>query len=87
MNQRISIEARNGTFEAYCVRPVALPAPAVVVLQELFGVNADIREHCDELSEQGFIAVAPDAVVAVCPCGLRYPRISSMRLVASRGPS
>jgi carboxymethylenebutenolidase len=37
-----------------------LPAPAVVVLQELFGVNADIRKHCDELAEQGFIAVAPD---------------------------
>jgi len=36
-----------------------LPAPAVVVLQELFGVNADIRKTC-ELAEQGFIAVAPD---------------------------
>ena len=41
-------------------RPKALPAPAVVVLQELFGVNADIRKHCDELAEQGFLAVAPD---------------------------
>jgi carboxymethylenebutenolidase len=37
-----------------------LPAPAVVVLQELFGVNADIRKTCDELAEQGFVAVAPD---------------------------
>ncbi len=60
MKHRISIAGRNGTFDAYCVRPAALPAPAVVVLQELFGVNADIRKHCDELSEQGFIAVAPD---------------------------
>jgi carboxymethylenebutenolidase len=31
-----------------------------VVLQEVFGVNADIRRHCDELAEQGYIAVAPD---------------------------
>jgi carboxymethylenebutenolidase len=60
MKHRISIEGRNGTFDAYCVRPAKVPAPAVVVLQELFGVNADIREHCDDLSEQGFIAVAPD---------------------------
>jgi len=60
MNNRISIEGRNGTFSAYCVRPDAVPAPAVVVLQELFGVNADIRQHCDELTDQGFIAVAPD---------------------------
>jgi carboxymethylenebutenolidase len=37
-----------------------LPAPAVVVLQELFGVNADIRKTCDEIAEQGFLAVAPD---------------------------
>ncbi len=59
-NDRITIEGRDGTFGAYVARPKALPAPAVVVLQELFGVNADIRKACDELAEQGFIAVAPD---------------------------
>ena len=32
----------------------------MVVLQELFGVNADIRATCDELAKQGFIAIAPD---------------------------
>jgi carboxymethylenebutenolidase len=37
-------------------------APAVVVLQELFGVNADIRKTCDELAEQGFVALAPDRI-------------------------
>jgi carboxymethylenebutenolidase len=37
-----------------------LPAATVVVLQELFGVNADIHKTCDELAEQGFVAVAPD---------------------------
>ena len=60
MKDRITIEGRDGTFVAYVARPKALPAPAVVVLQELFGVNADIRNTCDELAEQGFIAVAPD---------------------------
>jgi carboxymethylenebutenolidase len=45
---------------AYIVRPKVLPAPAVLVLHEVFGVNTDIRKHCDELAEQGFIAVAPD---------------------------
>ena len=33
---------------------------AVLVLHEVFGVNADIRETCDELTEQGFVAIAPD---------------------------
>src|ERR1700733_13361732 len=60
MKDRICIEGRDGTFNAYIARPTTLPAPAVVVLQELFGVNADIRKHCDELAEQGFLAVAPD---------------------------
>ncbi len=56
----ITIPGRDGAFDAYIARPKALPAPAVVVLQELFGVNADIRKTCDELAEQGFVAVAPD---------------------------
>jgi len=60
MNDRIMIEGRNGSFKAYIARPKASPASAVVVLQELFGVNADIRQHCNELAEQGYIAVAPD---------------------------
>jgi carboxymethylenebutenolidase len=60
MNDRIIIEREDGAFGAYIARPKASPASAVVVLQELFGVNADIRKTCDELAEQGFIAVAPD---------------------------
>ena len=60
MKDRITIEGRDGAFGAYIARPKALPTPAVVVLQELFGVNADIRKTCDELAAQGFIAVAPD---------------------------
>jgi carboxymethylenebutenolidase len=60
VTDRITIEGRDGAFTAYIARPKALPAPAVVVLQELFGVNAEIRKTCDELGEQGFIAVAPD---------------------------
>ena len=60
MGDRITIKGQNGTFGAYVARPDALPAPAVVVLQELFGVNADIRKTCDELAELGFVAVAPD---------------------------
>jgi carboxymethylenebutenolidase len=60
MTDRITIRGRNGTFDAYIARPKSSPAPAVVVLQELFGVNDDIRKTCDELAEQGFLAVAPD---------------------------
>src|SRR5690348_13035145 len=60
MTDRIMIRGRDGTFDAYIARPKATPAPAVTVLHEVFGVNADIRTTCDELAQQGFIAVAPD---------------------------
>src|ERR1700684_529047 len=60
MKDHITVQGRDGPFAAHIARPKTLPAPAVVVLQELFGVNADIRKTCDELAEQGFFAVAPD---------------------------
>jgi carboxymethylenebutenolidase len=60
MKDHTTVRGHDGIFTAYIARPEELPAPAVIVLQELFGVNADIREKCDELAEQGFIAVAPD---------------------------
>src|SRR6266481_3070612 len=60
MKDHIAIEGHNGAFAAYIARPKTLPAPAVVVLQELFGVTADICKTCHELAEQGFLAVAPD---------------------------
>jgi dienelactone hydrolase len=43
VEKQIVIESPDGTFGAYISRPATLPAPVVVVLQELFGVNADIR--------------------------------------------
>ena len=60
MQNRISIKGRNGAFGAYIARPESAPAPAVVVLHEVFGINADIRRKCDELAEQGFIGAAPE---------------------------
>ena len=60
MENHIIIESPDGTFRAHISRPGKLPAPAVVVLQELFGVNADIRATCNELAAEGFIAIAPD---------------------------
>ena len=44
MENQIVIESPDGTFRAYISRPASLPAPAVVVLQELFGVNGCMRK-------------------------------------------
>lgn len=57
----MTIPARDGgSFSAYVAMPAQLPAPALIVIQEIFGVNAVMRETCDRLAQQGFIAVCPD---------------------------
>lgn len=60
MSQTINIRTESGEFSAYVAKPEALPAPAVVVLHEIFGVNEDIRLTCRELAAAGFIAIAPE---------------------------
>lgn len=60
MSSSIDVVTPEGRFYAYLAEPKAIPAPAVVVLQEAFGVNDDLRATCDELAAEGFIAVCPD---------------------------
>lgn len=56
----LEVATPDGNFQAYIARPKQLPAPAVVVLHEVFGVNADMRATCAELAGAGFIAVSPE---------------------------
>jgi carboxymethylenebutenolidase len=49
-----------GSFKAYTVTPSTKPTGAVVVIQEIFGVNDALRATCHEIAEMGYIAVAPD---------------------------
>jgi carboxymethylenebutenolidase len=60
MRNTITITTPDGNFSAYLACPTAAIAPAVVVNQEIFGINADMRETCQELAAQGFIAICPD---------------------------
>lgn len=60
MGEQIDIVTDAGVFAAYLARPDKTPAPAVVVLHEVFGVNDDLRQTCDALAERGFLAVCPD---------------------------
>jgi len=50
----------DGAFNAYVARPAAAPKSAIIVLQEIFGVNAGIRRKCDTWAEEGYLAIAPD---------------------------
>jgi len=60
MGETVTIKTDDGSFSAYVARPAAPRAPAVVVIQEIFGVNAVMRQITDGLAAQGYLAICPD---------------------------
>lgn len=60
MGQHIQLEAADGfQLGAYVAEPTAAPIGAVVVIQEIFGVNQHIREVTDGYAAAGYYAIAP----------------------------
>lgn len=60
MGQFIDLTAKDGfTFPAYFAEPAGKPKGAVVVVQEIFGVNSHIRSVADGYAAEGYLAVAP----------------------------
>ena len=60
MGERTTITTPDGTFSAYVARPAKAKAAAVVVIQEIFGVNQVMRDITDGLAGQGYLAICPD---------------------------
>lgn len=50
----------DGHFDAYVAEPEGQPRAAIIVVQEIFGVNEGIRRKCDNWAAQGYVAVSPD---------------------------
>jgi len=60
MGTTIQITASDGNiFNAYRADPQGSPKGAVVVVQEIFGVNSHIRSVVDGYAEKGYVAIAP----------------------------
>lgn len=57
---RIKTLEGDGGFDAYAAEPSGEPRAAIVVIQEIFGVNEGIRRKCDTWAEKGYLALAPD---------------------------
>ena len=62
MTETIKIEmlSGDGSFDAYVAESQGNATAAIVVIQEIFGVNSGIRRKCDQLAEAGYLAIAPD---------------------------
>ena len=60
MTTSLQLTAADGfSFPAYVAHPTSQPQGAVVVLQEIFGVNSHIRSIADGYAAQGYVAIAP----------------------------
>ncbi len=62
MGETIQIDALDGEgrFAAYLAMPDGTPKAAILVIQEIFGVNAGIRRKVDDWADKGYLALAPD---------------------------
>src|SRR5690348_14308009 len=60
MGQTIELTARDGhRFAAYRADPAGKPRGAMVVIQEIFGVNGHMRRVADGFAADGYVAIAP----------------------------
>lgn len=62
MSTNTTIPTLSGkeTFPVYVARPDGTPRGAIIVVQEIFGVNPGIRKKADDWAARGYLAVAPD---------------------------
>lgn len=65
-----NVKVPNGDLQidAYLAVPTGqIPFPAVIVIQEIFGVNAHIREVTERIAKEGYIAIAPAIYQRLAP--------------------
>lgn len=60
MGSDITVKGDGGAFSAYLASPGSGRGPGIVVIQEIFGVNAVMRDIADGLASRGFFALVPD---------------------------
>jgi carboxymethylenebutenolidase len=69
MSEPVTLHAADGhQLKCYVARPAGAPIAGLVVIQEIFGVNAHIRSVADGFAHDGFLAVAPALFDRIEPC-------------------
>lgn len=60
MGKDTTVAGKDGAFGGYLAMPASGKGPAVVVIQEVFGINKWVRSVADMMAAEGYIALAPD---------------------------
>jgi carboxymethylenebutenolidase len=59
MGHDLAFESPLGSISGWRSDPVGAPHGGLVVVQEIFGVNAHMRSVCDRYAAAGYVALAP----------------------------
>jgi len=85
VGQDIKLTASDGfKLGGYRADPAGAPKAAIVVIQEIFGVNHHIRSVCDRLASAGYVAIAPSIFDRIEPnfqCGYSPDEVANARRV------
>ena len=83
MGQDVKLTASDGfKLGGYRADPAGAPKAAIVVIQEIFGVNHHIRSVCDRLAGAGYVAIAPSIFDRIEPnfqCGYSPDEVANAR--------
>jgi carboxymethylenebutenolidase len=83
VGQDITLTAADGfKLGGYRADPTGSPKGAIVVIQEIFGVNHHIRSVCDRVAAAGYVAIAPSIFDRIQPnfqCGYSPDEIANAR--------
>ena len=60
MGEMVTFRSNGGEADGYLAVPESESGPGVVMIQEWWGLNDQIKEVCDRYATEGFVALAPD---------------------------
>lgn len=67
MGQTISINTRHGRISAWHAKPRVTPKGALIVVQEIYGLNSHIRQVADKFANYGYVTIAPSLFDLIHP--------------------
>ncbi len=58
--ERVELSGGSGAFDAYCALPESGAGPGILLFQEIFGINDNMRGLADRLAGEGYVVLVPD---------------------------